>query len=53
MKVGFYIKDSPSKELIKSGVFSSMNEAIEIFAKMKGLNAGVFLTLYAVVKLTD
>jgi hypothetical protein len=53
MKVGFYIKEDLKKEIIKSGVFSSMDEAIEVFAKMKGFTAGVFLSLYAVIKMVD
>ena len=53
MKVGFYPINDSKKEIITSGVFPSMNQAIEIFAQMKNLSPEVFLELYGVVKLKD
>ena len=53
MKVGFYPINDPKKEIITSGVFSSMNQAVETFAQMKNLPPEVFLKLYGVVKLKD
>lgn len=53
MKVGFHPKVDPKKEIIASGVFSSMNQAIEVFAQMKNLPPVDFLSIYAVIKLKD
>jgi len=52
MKVGFYPK-LDSKEIIASGVFSNMNQAIEVFAQTKNLSPVDFLSIYAVIKLKD
>jgi len=51
MKVGFYPKLDSKKEIIASGVFSSMNQAIEVFAQTKNLSPVDFLSIYAVIKL--
>jgi len=53
MKVGFYPVNDPEKEVITSGVFSSMNQAIEVFAQIKNLSPVDFLSIYAVIKLKD
>ena len=53
MKVGFYPINDPEKEIIASGVFPSMNQAIEVFAQMKNLPPIVFLEIYGVRKLKN
>ena len=53
MKVGFYPINDPEKEIITSGVFPSMNQAIEVFAQMKNLPPIAFLEIYRVRKLEN
>ena len=53
MKVGFHSIADSKKEIIASGVFPSMDQAIEVFAQMKNLPPVDFLSIYAVVKLKD
>jgi hypothetical protein len=53
MKIGFYPINDPRKEIIASGVFPSMNQAIEVFAQMKNLSPITFLEIYGVRKLED
>lgn len=48
MKIGFYPIKDPRKEIIASGVFPSMNQAIEVFAQMKNLSPTTFLEIYGV-----
>ena len=53
MKIGFYPINDPEKEVVTSGVFLNMNQAIEVFAQMKNLKPEIFLKIYGVVKLKD
>ena len=53
MKIGFHSIADSKKEIIASGVFSSMNQAIEVFAQMKNLSPVAFLSIYAVIRLKD
>lgn len=51
MKVGFHSIADSKKEVIASGVFPSMDRAIEVFAQMKNLSPVAFLNIYAVIRL--
>ena len=53
MKIGYYIKDDINQEIIKSGKFPRMIDAINIFAQLKNMNPDEFLKLFAIVKLKD
>ena len=51
MKIGYYVKNDKSKEIITSGKFPNMVDAINTFAVLKNMNTDQFLKLFAVVKL--
>ena len=53
MKIGYYIKNDASQEIIRSGKFPRMIDAINIFSELKSMSPEDFLTLFAVVKLED
>jgi hypothetical protein len=49
MKIGYYIKNSPAKEVIGSGTFSTLEDAITTFAQIKNLPIDTFLNMFSVV----
>lgn len=51
MKIGFHSIADSKKEIIASGIFPSMDQAIEVFAQMKNLPPLKFLSIYAVIRL--
>ncbi len=53
MKIGYYIKNDPKEEIITSGKFPRMIDAINTFAVLKNMSTDQFLNLFAVVKLED
>ena len=53
MKIGYHIKDDKNGEIIKSGKFPRMIDAINTFAQLKNMTPDEFLKLFAVVKLED
>lgn len=53
MKIGYHVKNDSSAEIIKSGKFPRMIDAINTFAQLKNMTPDEFLKLFAVVKLED
>jgi len=53
MKIGYHIKNDSSSEIIKSGVFPRMIDAIDTFSKLKNMTPENFLNLFAVVRIED
>ncbi len=51
MTIGFYRNNDDSREIIKSGDFIDLGQAVEFFAAMKGLTVDSFLELFTVVPL--
>ena len=51
MTIGFYRNNDDSREIIKSGDFTDLSQAVEFFAAMKGLTVDSFLELFTVVPL--
>ena len=51
MKIGYHVKNDANKEIIKSGNFPKMIDAITTFAKLKNMSTEDFLKLFAIVKL--
>ena len=49
MKIGYYIKNSPTKEIISNGSFSTLEDAITTFAQLKNLPIDTFLSMFSVV----
>jgi hypothetical protein len=53
MKIGYYIREDKTREIIKSGLFPQMIDAITTFSKLKNLTPEDFLNLFAVVELKN
>lgn len=51
MKIGYHVKNDSSAEIIKSGKFPRMIDAINTFAQLKNMTPDEFLKLFAVIKL--
>jgi hypothetical protein len=51
MTIGFYRNNDDSREIIKSGDFIDLGQAVEFFAAMKGLTVDSFLELFTVIPL--
>jgi hypothetical protein len=51
MTIGFYRNNDDSREIIKSGDFTDLSQAVEFFAAMKGLTVDSFLELFTVIPL--
>ena len=51
MKIGYYIKNSPTKEIISNGSFATLEDAITTFAQLKNLPIDSFLGMFSVVML--
>jgi hypothetical protein len=51
MTIGFYRNNDDSREIIKSGDFTDLSQAVEFFAAMKGLAVENFLELFTVIPL--
>lgn len=49
MNIGYYVKGDTKQEILKSGSFDSMQQAISTFAQLKGLPEETFLTLFSVI----
>ena len=49
MKIGYYIKNSPTKEVISNGSFATLEDAITTFAQLKNLPIDTFLSIFSVV----
>lgn len=49
MTFGFYNRNDNNRELIKSGEFVDLAQAVEFFAAMKGLSQEAFLDLFTVI----
>lgn len=51
MKIGYYIKNSPTREIIGSGSFPTLEDAVATFAQLKNLPIDTFLGMFSVVML--
>lgn len=51
MKIGYYIKNSPDREIIGSGAFPTLEDAVTTFAQLKNLPIDTFLGMFSVVML--
>jgi len=51
MTIGFYRNNDDNREIIKSGNFTDLGQAVEFFAAMKGLTVDSFLELFTVIPL--
>jgi hypothetical protein len=51
MTIGFYRNNDDNREIIKSGDFIDLGQAVEFFAAMKGLTVDSFLELFTVIPL--
>ena len=51
MTIGFYRNNDDNREIIKSGEFTDLAQAVEFFAAMKGLSVESFLELFTVIPL--
>ena len=51
MTIGFYRNNDDNREIVKSGEFTDLAQAVEFFAAMKGLSVESFLELFTVIPL--
>ena len=49
MILGFYRNNDSNREIIKTGEFTDLTQAVEFFAEMKGLSVEGFLELFTVI----
>jgi len=49
MIFGFYRKNDSSREIVKSGEFAELNQALDFFSAMKGLTPEAFLELFVII----
>jgi hypothetical protein len=49
MKYGFYSKFDKRKEIVYMHTFDTLNQAVDFFAKIKGLSIDKFHSLFEVV----
>lgn len=51
MIFGFYRKNDDNREVVKSGEFAELSQALDFFSAMKGLSPEAFLELFVIIPL--